>query len=223
MAKFFKNEVIIMKKIKILFQGDSITDADRDRADAHDLGQGYPKYAAELLKEKYPDVDFEFFNLGVSGDRTCQLLDRLYPDCVAYQPDIVSILIGVNDVWYRHTHKDETTDANLDANYRAILECIKQQSNAKILILAPFLLDNEDKEPWKVELATALPIIRSLADEYADAFVPLDKLFEDALKVQPSPAYYSGDGVHPNPNGAAFIAKHYVEAVSPMIDEIIAK
>ena len=212
-----------MKKIKILFQGDSITDAGRDRSDIHNLGQGYPKYAAELLKEKYPDAEFEFVNLGISGNRTDQLFDRMYEDMILIEPDIVSILICINDVWHRHSHKIETTDGQIAANYRAILERLKKQSNAKILVLAPFLLDNEEKESWRPELDTILPIVRSLADEYADAFVPLDKLFEDALKTQPSPAYYSGDGVHPNPNGAAFIAKLYVEAVSPMIDEIIAK
>ena len=210
-----------MKKIKILFQGDSITDAGRDRSDIHNLGQGYPKYAAELLKEKYPDAEFEFVNLGISGNRTDQLFDRMYEDMLLIEPDIVSILICINDVWHRHSHKIETTDGQIAANYRAILDRLKKQSNAKILILAPFLLDNEEKESWRPELDTILPIVRSLADEYADAFVPLDKLFEDALKTQPSPCYYSGDGVHPNPNGAAFIAKLYVEAISPMIDSLI--
>ena len=212
-----------MKKIKILFQGDSITDAGRDRSDIHNLGQGYPKYAAELLKEKYPDAEFEFVNLGISGNRTDQLFDRMYEDMILIQPDIVSILICVNDVWHRHSHKIETTDGQIAANYHAILERLKKQSNAKILLLAPFLLDNEEKESWRAELNTIIPIVRSLAGEYADAFVPLDKHFEDALKVQPSPAYYSGDGVHPNPHGAAFIANLYVEAISPLIDEIIAK
>ena len=97
--------------MKILFQGDSITDCGRDKRNYHDLGPGYPKYAAEGIAAAYPDVDFEFINFGIGGNRTCQLFDRLYEDGIAFQPDIISILIGVNDVWHRHSHYIATTDA----------------------------------------------------------------------------------------------------------------
>ena len=89
-----------MKKIKLLFQGDSITDAGRDRNDIHNLGNGYPKYAAKFLAEKYPDIDFEFIDLGIGGDQTKNLVARLDKDFIDIQPDIVSILIGINDVWH---------------------------------------------------------------------------------------------------------------------------
>ena len=212
-----------MKKIRILFQGDSITDAGRDKRNYYHLGAGYPKFTAPLIKEKYPDTDFEFINLGISGNRTDQLFDRMYEDIILLNPDVVSILIGINDVWHRHGHRIETTDEQFAANYRAILNRIKTQTNAKIMILAPFLLDSDDKESWRPEVDSLLQIVRELADEYADAYIPLDKYFEPAVKEQPSPHYYSGDGVHPNPNGAAFIAKHYVDAISPVIEEILAK
>ena len=58
-----------MRKIKLLFQGDSITDAGRDRADCHNLGEGYPKYAAKYLQESHPEIDFEFIDLGISGNQ----------------------------------------------------------------------------------------------------------------------------------------------------------
>lgn len=206
-----------MKKVKLLFQGDSITDAGRDRSDPHNLGTGYPKYAAELLRDACPDVEFEFIDLGISGNRTDQLFDRMYEDMILIEPDIVSILICINDVWHRHSHMIQTTDAQIAANYRAILERLKKQTNAKIVILAPFLLDNEEKESWRSELETILPTVRSLAEQYADAFIPLDKHFEEALKTQPTPCYYSPDGVHPNENGAKFIAKLYADAVKKLI------
>ena len=81
--------------MKILFQGDSITDAGRDRADVHNLGHGYPFYAAELIKEKYPDVEFEFINQGISGNRAENLLARWETDAIEHNPDIISILIAV--------------------------------------------------------------------------------------------------------------------------------
>ena len=97
--------------MKILFQGDSITDCGRDKRNYHDLGPGYPKYAAELIREGYPDIDFEFINFGIGGNRTSQLFDRLYTDGIAFQPDVISFFIGINDIWHRHDfEKIATTD-----------------------------------------------------------------------------------------------------------------
>ena len=208
--------------MKILFQGDSITDAGRDKRNYHDMGQGYPKFATAHIREAFPDVDFEFINFGISGNRTDQLFDRLYADGIAFEPDIISILIGINDIWHRHgAGRVETTDAQIATNYRAILERLKAQTNAKIVMLAPFLLDSEEKEAWRPEVENLLTIVRALADEFADAYVPLDQLFAEALKTQPEPQYYSADGVHPNDNGRAFIGKHYFDAIAPIIRSLV--
>ena len=208
--------------MKILFQGDSITDAGRDKRNYHNMGNGYPKYASALIAEAFPETDFEFINFGIGGNRTCQLFDRLYKDGIEFQPDIISILIGVNDIWHRGGNdRIETTDLQIETNYRAILTRLKEQTNAKILILTPYLLDCNNKEWIREGLKTVLPIIEKLADEFADAYVPLHKLFDEALKTQPEPQFYSGDGVHPNANGAEFIGKHYFEAIRPLIEEMV--
>lgn len=204
--------------MKILFQGDSITDAGRDKRNYHNLGNGYPKFAAEALRAACPETDFEFINFGISGNRTSQLFDRLYDDAIAFQPDVISILIGVNDIWHRYSaSRIATTDLQIETNYRAILERLKKETNAKIVILAPYVLDAESADYLKEDLARILVIIRKLAEEYADAFIPLDILFDEAMKTQPEPLYYSGDGVHPNANGAAFIGRLYAEAVKPLV------
>ena len=210
-----------MKKIKILFQGDSITDAGRDKRNYHHMGSGYPKFVAEALAQRYPDVDFEFINFGISGNRTCQLFDRLYPDCIAFKPDIVSVLIGINDVWHRYGHKIATTDEQIEVNYRSILERLKKETNARILMLQPYT-EGEKQAHMRADVERLKLIVNSLADEYADAYIKLDDLMH-ADENYGKPDYFTPDGVHPNPNGAAFIAKLYVEAISPMIDEIIAK
>jgi lysophospholipase L1-like esterase len=208
--------------MRLLFQGDSITDAGRDRRNYHHMGNGYPKYAVELIRQKFPDSEIEFINLGISGNRTDQLFDRLYPDAVALEPDVISILIGINDIWHRHGKElIETTNEQIAANYRAILTRLKKQTNAKIMILSPYLLDSEKKEPWRVELNEILPIIRSLAKEFADVYVPLDEIFEEALKNQPEPQYYSADGVHPNENGSKFIGKQYFDAIAPLLESML--
>lgn len=205
----------------ILFQGDSITDAGRDKRNYHDLGNGYPKYASALIKAAFPDEDIEFINLGISGNRTGQLFDRLYPDAIELAPDVISILIGVNDIWHRHSHNIRTTDEQLEVNYRTILTELRNNTNAKIVMIAPYALDAEDKGFIHDDLVSVHNIIRKLADKYADVYIPLDEYFAEALKTQPEPLYYSPDGVHPNQNGAEFIGKKYAEAVIPLIKELI--
>ena len=210
-----------MKKIKILFQGDSITDAGRDRANVHNLGGGYPKYAAELIRAAYPDIEFEFFNLGISGNRTSQLFDRLYTDAIALKPDIVSVLIGVNDVWHRHgANKIATTDEQIELNYKCILDRLKNETNAKILMLQPFT-EGEDQAHMRADVEKVKVIIDDLARKYADAYIKTDDLMH-ADEHYGEPHYFTKDGVHPIAAGAEFIAKHYLEAVKPLIDEVIS-
>lgn len=211
-----------MKKIRILFQGDSITDAGRDKRNYHHLGMGYPKFTAPLIEAAYPDVEFEFINFGISGNRTCELFDRLYPDCIAFQPDIVSILIGVNDVWHRYgPARIATQDEQIETNYRSILKILKRDTSAKILMLQPYT-EGEKQAHMRADVEKVKLIVNSLADEYADAYIKLDDLMH-ADENYGKPDYFTPDGVHPNPNGAAFIANLYVEAISPLIDAIIAK
>ena len=174
------------RKIKLLFQGDSITDAGRDKRNYHDVGPGYPKYASELLASNHPEIDFEFINFGISGNRTDQLFDRIYADGIAFQPDIISFLIGINDIWHRKNNIF-TTDEQIEANYRAILKLVREKTNAKIIMMAPYVLDAASNCYLADDLKAVLPIIRKLASEFADVYIPLDELFDEAMKTQPEP------------------------------------
>ena len=204
--------------MKILFQGDSITDAGRDRRNYRDLGKGYPKYAAEYLRAENPDIEFDFIDLGISGNRTSQLFDRVTPDFIDIDPDIISILIGINDIWHRYNwDRIPTSDAQFELNYRSLLTQLKAKTHAKIVILAPFYLDSEENAFINEDLKTVGPIVKKLADEFADVYIPLDVHFAEALKTQPEALYYSDDGVHPNANGSAFIGRIYAEAIQPLL------
>ena len=211
-----------MKKLKILFQGDSITDAGRDKGNCHNMGTGYPKYAAELIKNAYPDVKFEFINLGISGNRTDQLFDRLTADAIAFQPDIISILIGVNDVWHRYgTSGIATTDAQIELNYKCILERIRNETDAKILMLQPYT-EGDKQAHMRADVERVKEIVNRLAEKYADAYVKTDDLMH-ADEHYGTPDYFTPDGVHPNVNGARFIAGLYFDAIRPLIDAAIAE
>ena len=209
--------------MKILFQGDSVTDAGRDRSNSADMGEGYPRYASAMIQDSYPDTEFEFVNLGISGNRTEHLVARLESDFIEVQPDIVSIMIGINDVWHHYEHDlVETTDEQFEANYRLILDNIKSRTNARILLIQPFLLDSvvPSRGILCEELARKQEIIRKLVDEYADAYLPLDEVLH--TEADEEPAYYSADGVHPTPDGACYIGEAYLRAIVPLI-ELLSK
>lgn len=205
--------------MKLLFQGDSVTDAHRDRGNPSDMGEGYPRYASAMLQDSFPDTDFEFVNLGISGNRTEHLVARLETDFIEIQPDVVSILIGINDVWHHYAHEFvETTDEQFEQNYRTVLDAIKARTSAKILMIQPFLLESVDpvKEELCEELSRKQAIVKRLADEYADVYLPLDEVLHTEATEEPS--YYSADGVHPTPNGACYIGEAYLRAVAPVIE-----
>lgn len=202
--------------MRVLFQGDSITDAGRDRSNIHNLGGGYPFIAAGTLKEKYPEIDWEFINLGIGGNRAIDLLNRCQTDFIEIDPDILSILIGINDAWRAFDSNDPTSAEQYEKNYRSLLEKVKIRTNAKIIMMEPFLLHNSpDKDTWRGDLNKKIDAVRRLAREFADVYVPLDGLFA-AASVQKEPSYWAADGVHPTAEGAKLIAAAYVEAVEKL-------
>ena len=204
--------------MKILFQGDSVTDAGRDRSDPHDMGNGYPRYASAMIQDSFPDTELEFVNLGIGGNRTEHLVERLETDFIEIQPDIISIMIGVNDVWHHYSHGIETSDEQFEENYRAVLDAIKTRTSARILMIQPFLLETVDpaKQAYTEELARKQAIVKKLADEYADAYLPLDEILH--AETEEEPAYYAADGVHPTPDGACFIGEAYLGAIAKLIE-----
>lgn len=205
--------------MKILFQGDSVTDAGRDRSQFSDMGFGYPKYASAMLEDAFPDIDFAFVNLGISGNRTEDLVARMQSDFIEIQPDIVSILIGINDVWHHYAFSCTYTSSEaFEQNYTTLLEEIKQKTNAKIMIIQPFLIDVPDKQNLKAELAEKQEIIARLAEQYADVYLPMHEIFE-ADKAEDK-TVYAADGVHPTEDGACLIAQKYLEAISPLIEAV---
>ena len=206
--------------MKILFQGDSVTDAGRDRSNPNDMGEGYPKYASAMIQDSFPDTEFEFVNLGISGNRTEHLVARLASDFIEIQPDILSIMIGVNDVWHHHAFEMiETTDEYFEANLRKILSEIREKTAAKLLLIQPILLDVADKAHMRPELERKQAILARLAKEYADAYLPMDEIFH--AETEEEPTYYAADGVHPTPDGACYIGEAYLRAVTPLIESLV--
>ncbi len=205
--------------IRILFQGDSITDWGRNYEEYHSLGWGYVRFASEYIKEMFPDREFEFINRGIGGNKVLDLVNRLDTDFIEIQPDIVSIMIGINDVWHLAGDRNWLDNNVFEAQYRTVLDAVKEKTNAKILIIEPFLIPVEDKLHFREDLAPKIEIIRKLAREYAVAYLPTDGLLNAAF-IGDDPISYASDGVHPTEKGAMFIGRKYAECIKPIIESL---
>ena len=205
---------MIEPESRIVFYGDSITDAGRGRSESRpneNLGSGYASQAAAQLNAQYPAWELEFWNRGIGGNRVFDLEERLEADVLALEPDVVSILIGINDTWRRYDSGVLSPLGEFTQSYRRILQRLGE-SGAQVLLLEPFLLPvPEDRRAWREDLSPRIEAVRDLAREFSLALVPLDGLFASASTQRPS-AFWLPDGVHPSPAGHALIARHWIEA-----------
>ncbi|MDR1599555.1 MAG: SGNH/GDSL hydrolase family protein [Oscillospiraceae bacterium] len=194
----------------ILFQGDSVTDCGRSRQNDDYLGSGYPAMIKAQLDADYPEFSLRVVNRGVSGDRVKDLAARWDADCVAVNPDVLSILIGINDTWRRYDSNDPTSAESFAKTYHSILTRAKAETKVRdIILMDPFVLPiPEDRRGWRVDLDPRVNVVRDLAREFNAVYVPLDALFAKA-SIKLGCAALAADGVHPTPLGHAFIAKQW--------------
>lgn len=196
----------------ILFQGDSITDWGRNYEDPSSLGVGYALMVAARLGLLYPEKKLTFINRGISGNRAADLQRRWDKDCLELKPTVVSIYIGINDTWRRFDSGEETTAAQFEASYRDIIERTLRATNAKLILVKPFVLPvSEDRKGWRQDLDPKIHVVRELAREYGALLVPLDGLFA-AASMKADSAFWAPDGVHPSPAGHALITDAWLKA-----------
>jgi lysophospholipase L1-like esterase len=203
----------------ILFQGDSITDAGRKR-DASGpnlraaLGERYVWLAAAELLVDMPDANLKIFNRGVSGNKVYQLAERWQTDCLDLKPNVVSILIGVNDIWHTFKGGYGGTLEKYETDYRALIKRTKESlPKVKLVICEPFVLKvGAVDDKWFPAFDGYRAAARHVADDAGAIFVPFQKMFDAAAKIAP-PSVWTGDGVHPTSDGAALMAHWWLKAV----------
>jgi len=198
----------------ILFQGDSITDALRNRDVPSDLGKGYPNLVSAHIGFENPG-EYEFINRGISGNRIVDLYARIKIDLINLKPDIMSILIGVNDVWHEVSRQNGVAPDKFKRIYSMLIEEVKEAlPEIKIIILEPFVLEgpataeNMEKFAEVKEMAKAA---KEVAEENNLVFVPLQEKFDEAAKLAPT-TYWLDDGVHPSPKGHELIKREWLKA-----------
>lgn len=207
-------KITVKKDAVILFQGDSITDNNRkrDKTDANNaegLGVGYPHIAAASLLKQFPDKNLKIYNRGVAGDKVYQLAARWDADCLQLKPDILSILVGVNDFWHTLTNNYNGTIKTYRDDFTALLDRTRQQlPEVQLIIGEPYAVKGVRAvdEKWYPAFDDYRAAAKEIAIKYDAAFIPYQSIYDEAQKTAPG-VYWTPDGVHPSLAGAAMMAE----------------
>lgn len=212
--------VALGKDDVILFQGDSITDAgrNRDQTSANNpraLGSGYAFHASSSLLYDHPDKNLRIYNRGISGNKVYQLAERWDTDCLQLKPTVLSILIGVNDFWHMLNGKYDGTLETYHNHFRALLERTKQVlPNVKLIIGEPFAVPGVKAvdDSWFPRFSEYQQTARKLAEQFNAIFIPYQTIFDKASRTAPG-VYWTYDGVHPSIAGGKLMAEAWLKAV----------
>ncbi len=203
----------------MLFQGDSITDARRERKSTGPntgagLGSGYVNYIATSMLGIKPNLSLNIYNRGISGNKVYQLADRWEEDCLNLKPDVLSILIGVNDYWHKYNGKYDGTVEKYEEDYRQLILRTKEAlPDVELVLCEPFAVKGGTavKSDWFPEFDAYRGVANMLSDEFKTIFVPFQSIFDDALKSAPA-SYWCPDGVHPSPAGNYLMGQAWMTA-----------
>ncbi|XHR96371.1 SGNH/GDSL hydrolase family protein [Mucilaginibacter sp. UC70_90] len=194
-----------------LFQGDSITDGGRsyDKDWNHVYGQGYAYLITARINFDYPGRDYQFFNRGISGNTVNDLAARWQKDTLDIKPDVLSILVGINDVHKVIMQGDKSTAEDFGKAYNQLLtQTTGALPNVKLILLEPFILPvgmvNKNPELWAAEVQKRQVVVRTLALKFNAIFVPLQDVFNKALQKAKA-EHWIWDGVHPCPPGMSLL------------------
>lgn len=211
--------VILKEGATVLFQGDSITDAGRNRGakapnDVNALGRGYPFLLASHLLMIRPELGLKIHNRGISGNKVPDLDARWQADCIDLKPDVLSILIGVNDIWHMLNGRYKGTVDSYAKGFTALLEKTKAAlPETRIVICQPFVLRcGAVNAKWFPEFDERKAAAKSVAEGAGAIWVPFQNAFDASVAKGTKPEYWAADGVHPTMAGHMLMAKVWSEA-----------
>ncbi|MBO5358465.1 MAG: SGNH/GDSL hydrolase family protein [Clostridia bacterium] len=211
---------------KILFFGDSITDACR-REDAFcGMGAGYATMVNGELGAEYPN-EYEFINMGIGGHRIVDLYARLKSDFLNHKPDYASIYCGVNDSWHEILYQNGVNTPKFEKVYQIMLdEILEELPNIKLILIAPYVVEgrctcNTEEMPdrlqqFEVDVAEKAAAVKRIAEKYNLPLIELQPIFDEACKKAPS-TYWTTDGVHPMIAGHTLIKNAWIKEFKKLI------
>ncbi|WP_226531102.1 SGNH/GDSL hydrolase family protein [Microbacterium paraoxydans] len=196
--------------MRVTFIGDSITDAGRDRADAGSYGDGYVSLLAPELIAGGATVR----NLGIAGDRARDLAARWESELLPTEPELLTVYVGVNDMWRRFDSDDPTSAGEFAATLGPLIDRVVEEHGPRLILMEPFFLPvDEEQHGWLDDLDGKRRAVRALASAHGAALVPLHEVFTAAAAEHPV-ADLAPDGVHPTPLGSRLIADAWRAAAS---------
>lgn len=206
-----KESDLFPKNAVILFQGDSITDGNRGRDldPNHILGHGYAFLLASALSGRNPEMNWTFLNRGVSGDTVLKMRERWDNDTIALKPDVLSIMIGVNDYWWGESAEEYR------AAFDELLAYTKEKlPNTKLIVIEPFVsLETPKKSNDEAKIVDYQNAARELAEKYGAVYVLTQEMYNAKIAEEPSPKYWIWDGVHPTYSGHWLLYEAWLKTV----------
>ena len=198
---------------KIVFTGDSITDAGR-RTDPAGNGSGYFNLVRGFVLARYPELDLEIVNRGTGGDTVRHLRARWQQDAIDEKPDWLSVKIGINDVW--RTFDSAGVGAvpidEFEAEYRDLLRQVVTATGANLIIAEPYVIEADRTDPFRAKMDKYGLVVRNVAADFGAIDVRTQEAFDRALKSTVS-TDWADDRIHPNAAGHAVIALAFMRAL----------
>lgn len=213
----------MLARKKLVIMGDSISDCGRAKPVGEGLfgalGRGYISLFDALAQVDHPEWGLRVVNMGIDGNTSRDLLARWGTDVNAQNPDIVAVLIGINDVWRQFDSPFQPESHVLPEEYAANLRRIAAQQaehSYRLVFLSPFFLEPHCQDPMRARMDEYGAIMRTVAQENGIPFVDLQQAFA-ALLENFYPGYLTWDRVHPNEVGQLVIARQLMQAVEPLL------
>lgn len=206
---------------KLLFIGDSITESGIQE-DPENLGNGYVRLIHEYLRVTYPTSTFEVINKGVGGNRITDLASRWKNDVLDGNPDLVSVSIGINDVWRQldQPHMEQVSPTKFNYVYEEIIQQLKHISDAELILMEPTIIQEDVNSIGNKKLAAYVKIVRQLGEKYHANVVATNVAFLDYLQAGNKYAL-TVDGVHMNTRGNVLMAKSWLKDAEDICLKII--
>lgn len=198
----------------VMFTGDSITDCRRLETD-NPLGYGYPLRVAGEWGFRHPERPIRWLNTGISGNKVMDLEPRWEDDVISQHPDVVSILVGINDVgWHSYAPDGYVIPVeDYAAGYERLIAPLAE-SGARLILIEPFLLPlTPEQREQRDDLDPKIQAVRDLARRYGAHLLAADGMFAQ-LAATTDPAYWAADGVHPTAAGHAALADAWLRLVA---------